>query len=168
MTDTTSEGIRLEDVRRLDLQPGDILAVTVPTDYAPALEDWAHYLREHLADRDVRVVVLASGSELAIVRPAAEELTRQIRDEIRRELHRGAQGVVSFDDTDWTAEQIAQWKAHWDALTVHPHPIASADIVPYDLTAPGEPLDERTKERIVWLNSFVQQCERVEPGPVEQ
>ena len=91
MSDTDDVGgIRLEDVRRLDLQAGDILAVTVPTDYAPALEDWAHYLREHLADRDVRVVVLASGSELAIVRPAAEELTRQIRDEIRREMHRGA------------------------------------------------------------------------------
>lgn len=87
MSDTDDAGgIRLEDVRRLDLQAGDILAVTVPTDSPQQMMEWADYIRPYLAKYGAEVFVLSPGTQLEIIRPDDKPLKRLVESEVQRQL----------------------------------------------------------------------------------
>jgi hypothetical protein len=61
----------LENVRLLDLKPGDVLAVTAPRDDAFLMRQLGEYVEQKLEDLDVKakIAVFPAGTELAVLHP---------------------------------------------------------------------------------------------------
>lgn len=62
--------IRLADVRRLDLRPGDTLAVVIPASSAQALDRVTHMLQHSLGELHpgCHVMVFPEGTDLKVLR----------------------------------------------------------------------------------------------------
>lgn len=66
-----AELIPLSDIRRLDVQPGETIAIIAP-DWATTPEqadELAEYVVPFFAERGTHAIVLPPGTDLAVIRP---------------------------------------------------------------------------------------------------
>ena len=73
MADGT-ELIPLSDIRRLNVQPGDTIAVIAP-DWATGpyqANELAEYVVPFFAERGAHAIVLPPGADIALIRPGAD------------------------------------------------------------------------------------------------
>jgi hypothetical protein len=64
--------IQIEDVKRLDVQPGDRLLVKVPATFtAPEVARLAEVLRSELGD-GIKFVIAPAGIDVSVIRPVGE------------------------------------------------------------------------------------------------
>lgn len=105
--------LNIEGLARLDLQPDEILAITmgIPGLTVEQCEQVGEYLAMWLADHGqpvAGVLVLPQGSQLAAIR--APELDDEHLNQIRTHLGMKPVAVnVDFSPTGWTSEQMDQF-----------------------------------------------------------
>ncbi len=80
--------MQIEDVKRLDIRPGDVLVIRPAQHIGAAGRDRARERFREVIPDGVTVLILDPGDDLTVVRPDAEALRQVVRAEMAHEIVR--------------------------------------------------------------------------------